>query len=176
MGKNAMTHEEVVTIVDEKNNIIGSEPRSRMRTYGLPHRATYILVFNSDGELFVQKRTPDKDVYPGFYDVAAGGVVKAGETYEKSASRELYEELGVAGVALNYLFDFYHEDVGNRVWGRSYWCVYDGAVRLQEEEVESGRFYSIEKILMLIERKRFTPDGLYVLQRYLDVNERHVER
>ena len=170
-----MTHEEVVTIVDEKNNIIGSEPRSRMRTYGLPHRATYILVFNSDGELFVQKRTPDKDVYPGFYDVAAGGVVKAGETYEKSASRELYEELGVADVELNYLFDFYHEDVGNRVWGRAYWCVYDGVVRLQAEEVESGRFYSIEKILMLIERQRFTPDGLYVLQRYLDVKERHVE-
>jgi 8-oxo-dGTP pyrophosphatase MutT (NUDIX family) len=166
-----MTCEEVVTIVDEKNNIVGAEPRSRMRTYGLPHRATYILVFNSEGDLFLQKRTSHKDIYPGFYDVATGGVVKSGETYEKSALRELSEELGVDKVELHYLFDFYHEDVGNRVWGRAFWCIYDGDVTLQEEEVEWGRFYPIEKILMLADRRRFTPDGLYVLQRYLNAKE-----
>lgn len=166
-----MGQEEIVVVVDEKNNIIGAEPRSKMRTYGLTHRATYILVFNSNDELFLQKRTTDKDIYPGYYDAATGGVVMAGETYEKSASRELHEELGIVDADLHFLFDFYHEDVGNRVWGRAYTCVYDGKITLQKEEVESGAFYTIDQILSMTDRHRFTPDGLYVLQRYLDARE-----
>ncbi|NIR17298.1 MAG: NUDIX domain-containing protein, partial [Desulfobacterales bacterium] len=71
----------------------------------LPHRATYILVFNSGGELYVQKRTQTKDVFPGYYDVAAGGVVLAGESYEEGAVRELLEELGIRGTPLEELFD-----------------------------------------------------------------------
>ena len=88
-----MNSEEIVTIVDDRNNVVGAEPRWRMRSYGLPHRAAYILVFNSVGELFVQKRTDSKDIYPGHYDVAAGGVVMAGESYESAALRELERQL-----------------------------------------------------------------------------------
>ncbi|MEN8760379.1 MAG: NUDIX domain-containing protein, partial [Desulfobacterales bacterium] len=86
--------EEIVTIVDEENRVVGAAPRSRMRGDGLPHRATYILVFNDEGEIFVQKRTTGKDIYPGYYDVATGGVVLAGESYDDAAMRELAEELG----------------------------------------------------------------------------------
>jgi 8-oxo-dGTP pyrophosphatase MutT (NUDIX family) len=159
--------EEIVAIVDEKNNITGSALRSVMRAKGLPHRATYILVFNSKGELYVQKRTPLKDIYPGYYDVAAGGVVMAGESYEQSASRELKEEMGIRGVSLTHLFDFYHQDASNCVWGRAYSCVYDGEIILQEEEVESGGFYSLGSIFNSSRHGSYTPDGLYVLQRYL---------
>ncbi len=159
--------EEIVSIVDEKNNITGSALRSVMRAKELPHRATYILVFNSKSELYVQKRTPVKDIYPGYYDVAAGGVVMAGESYEESATRELKEETGIQGVSLTHLFDFYHQDASNRVWGRAYSCVYDGEIVLQEEEVESGGFYSLETILNASRHGSYTPDGLYVLQRYL---------
>ena len=83
--------DEIVVIVDEGNNVVGSAPRRDMRARRLPHRSTYILVFNSQGELYVQKRTMSKDVFPGFYDVAAGGVVLTGETYEQGAERELEE-------------------------------------------------------------------------------------
>ena len=78
--------DELVLIVDKDNNETGSAPRHEMRAGGLPHRACYILVFNSRGELFVQKRTMCKDIYPGYYDVAAGGVVLAGESCHLSAS------------------------------------------------------------------------------------------
>ncbi len=160
-------HDEIVVIVDGDNNIIGTEPRSKMRKEGLRHRATFILVFSSDGELFVQKRTRTKDVYPGYYDVVTGGVVLKGENYEESAYRELQEELGVKETVLSFLFDFYFVDPKNRVWGRVYKCVADGPFVLQEEEVESGAFYSIEKIKRMSKHEPFTPDGLYVLQRFL---------
>ena len=162
-----MSREEVVAIVDEQNNLVGSAPRSHMRTDGLPHRATYILVFNSRGHLFVQKRTMIKDIYPGFFDVATGGVVLSGESYATAAVRELGEELGIHGVPLTEHFDFYHQDAGNRVWGRVFTCVHDGAVVLQEEEVESGEFYRIRDILEHSRREPYTPDGLYVLRRFL---------
>jgi 8-oxo-dGTP pyrophosphatase MutT (NUDIX family) len=158
---------EIVAIVDEKNNVVGAAPRFEMRAKNLPHRAAYILVFNSSGELFVQKRTPVKDVYPGYYDVAAGGVVLADESYEISAERELAEEMGIRDVALTHLFDFYHQDADSRVWGRVYSCVYDGEIVLEEDEVESGGFYSVDEVLQSSLREPYTPDGLSVLKRYL---------
>jgi 8-oxo-dGTP pyrophosphatase MutT (NUDIX family) len=165
-----MSREEVVAIVDKENNVVGSAPRSRMRTEGLTHRATYILVFNTEGHLFVQKRTPTKDIYPGYSDVATGGVVLAGETYEVAAARELGEELGIQGVSLTEHFDFYFEDAGNRVWGRVFTCVHDGAIELQEEEVESGAFLPTEEITEHSLGRKYTPDGLYVLRRYLSMD------
>ncbi|MEN8757669.1 MAG: hypothetical protein ABF303_04330 [Desulfobacterales bacterium] len=64
-------------------------------------------------------------------------------------------------------FDFFHEDAGNRVWGRVFSCVYNGDVILQEEEVESGAFHPVHEILEISRNRLFTPDGLYVLQRFL---------
>ena len=159
--------DEIITIVDENNNEIGTASRAEMRSQGLVHRASYILVFNSLGEIFVQKRTATKDIYPGYYDVATGGVVLAGETYEQSAERELAEELAIHNVALTPFADFYAADGGNRVWGRAFSCVYDGDVVLQEEEVESGDFYTVETALAMSRQHPFTPDGLEVLRRYM---------
>ena len=162
-----LARNETVLIVDADNNEIGSAPRHVMRSKGLPHRATYILVFNGRGELFVQKRTITKDIYPGFYDIAAGGVVLAGESYNESAERELAEELGIRDTPLTPHFTFKHQDDNNTVWGTVYTCVYDGKLTLQKEEVESGFFADPSEILAHSEREPFTPDGLYVLKHFL---------
>jgi 8-oxo-dGTP pyrophosphatase MutT (NUDIX family) len=159
--------DELVLIVDRDNRELGAAPRRQMRAQGLAHRAAYVLVFNSRGELFVEKRTPTKDIYPGCYDPAAGGVVLAGESYEQSAERELQEELGIGGIPLTPLFDFFFEEGTCRVWGRAFRCTWDGEVRLQPEEVESGEFLAPEEILCRAQTEPFTPDGLYVVRRYL---------
>ena len=163
--------DEIVTIVNEQNIVVGTAPRREMRTENLPHRSTYILVFNSQGALYVQKRTLTKDVFPGYYDPAAGGVVLAGESYEAGAVRELEEEMGIRGVPLTWLFDFYFTDERTRVWGGAFSCVYDGTVVPQEEEVEHVMVMTIEDILRRAETEPFTPDGLYVLRRYLEQRE-----
>ena len=159
--------DEIVVIVDDHNNVVGAAPRRDMRAQRLPHRSTYILVFNSQGELYVQKRTMTKDIFPGYYDIAAGGVVLADESYDESAQRELYEEMGIRGVPLTALFTFYYTDARTRVWGGVYKCVYDGELVLQAEEVESGEFLQIDEILRRAHTEPYTPDGLYVLRRYL---------
>jgi 8-oxo-dGTP pyrophosphatase MutT (NUDIX family) len=160
--------DELVTIVDRENNEIGAVHRWEMRARKLPHRATYILVFNSEGEIYVQKRTQTKDVFPGYYDVAAGGVVLAGESYEQGAVRELEEELGIGDALLTELFDFYYEDEHIRLWGRAFSCVYDGEMVLQKEEVESGEFIKVDEVFQLAEAEPFTPDCLKVLRHYVE--------
>ena len=161
------TVDEIVGIVDEQNNVLGAVPRSEMRAKRLPHRSTYILVFNSQGQLYIQKRTMTKDVFPGYYDLATGGVVLAGESYEVGAVRELEEEMGIQDVPLTKLFEFYFEDENNHVWGGAFTCVYDGELTLQEEEVESVIILTPEETLRHAETEPYTPDGVYVLRRYL---------
>ncbi len=161
------TVDEIVGIVDEHNNVIGSAPRSEMRAKHLRHRSTYILVFNSQGQLYIQKRTMTKDVFPGYYDLATGGVVVAGESYEVGAVRELEEEMGIRDVPLTKLFEFYFEDENNHTWGGAFTCIYDGELTLQKEEVESVIILSPEETLRHAETEPYTPDGLYVLRRYL---------
>jgi isopentenyldiphosphate isomerase len=162
--------QELVTIVDENNHEIDQVSRATMRARNLIHRATYILVFNSQGELFVQKRTATKDIYPGHYEIAAGGVVLAGESYELSAKRELKEELEIESNQLTHLFDHFYDDKNNRVWGRIFSCTYDGPMCLQEEEVESGHFMKTQDLLTMIENQPFCPDGIEVLHRVLELH------
>ena len=158
---------EEVAVVDAGNTLVGSAARAVMRRDGLIHRAVYVLVFNSLGELFVQERTKTKDVFPGFLDLCAGGVVLAGESCEESAARELREELGIEGAGVRFLFDFYGEYQGQRVWGRAYSCVHDGPFALQAEEIAGGSFYPLEALEELTASRPCTPDSIYVLHRHL---------
>ena len=157
--------DEIIQIVNEENTEIAAVSRRIMREQQLIHRACYILVFNQAGDLFVQKRTKTKDIYPGYYDVAAGGVVLAGESYEESAERELAEELGIEGVELTPCFDNYFEDTTNKVWGRVFRCKHEGPFTLQKEEIESGGFMKVTQILDATNSQLFTPDGIEILRR-----------
>ena len=160
--------DEIVTIVDRANNVTGSATRRQMRAERLPHRCSYILVFNSRGELYVQKRTVIKDIYPGYWDPAAGGVMQMGESYEENAAREAAEELGVHGVALEPLFDMWFEDERSQVWGRAFTCVYDGPLALQAEEVQFVELMTPRDVRRRAAAgEQFTPDGLLVVERYL---------
>ena len=154
---------EVVAIVDRENHIIGEASRARMRAGHLPHRATAIFVRNGQGAYFVQQRTMTKDIYPGHHEVAAGGVVQAGEDYATAAARELAEELGISGVPLQALFDHYYEAENNRVWSRVYLCEHSGPFVLQASEVATGRFMTAREIAGAAEP--FTPDSLALLAR-----------
>jgi isopentenyldiphosphate isomerase len=162
--------DESVVIVDEHNQVVGAATRREMRAKRLIHRSTYILVFNSFNQLFLHKRSTSKDIYPGYCDPAVGGVVLAGEDYDKGARRELEEELGITAVNLTTLFDFHFSDGVAPVWGRAYSCMYDGEIILQREEIESGDFVEIEHVLERSETEPFTPDGIHVLRLYLDRN------
>lgn len=158
--------QEIIQIVDETNTELAAVSRKIMREQNLIHRACYILVFNTSGQLYIQRRTMSKDIYPGYWDIAAGGVVLAEESYEASARRELEEELGVSSKRLKYCFDHFYQDENNRVWGRIYKCTHEGPFVLQPEEVEYGMFVPVETALGMSKQEPFTPDGIEILNRF----------
>ncbi len=168
--------DEIVSLVDATNTIIGTAPRSIMRHKGLAHRACYILVFNQNNRLFVHKRTQTKDVFPGFWAVAVGGVVLAGEDYLHAAHRELEEELGITKTKLAPLFDHYYIDAHNKIWGRVFQCRAEGPFILQQEEIECGMFFGSKALSRLIQTKPVTPDGLEILRRLKTHNAPEITR
>jgi hypothetical protein len=95
---------ELVDVVDEDDRVIDTVTRREIRARNLLHRCTYVLLRNAAGQILVHRRTDTKDVHPGAYDVFAGGVCAAGESYDDCARREAAEELGVDGAALRFLF------------------------------------------------------------------------
>jgi len=162
--------EEQVIIVDENNNEVEVVPRSEMRKNNLRYRSTFIFVFNSKGEILVTKRTETKDVYPGLYEIFHGGTVAYGETFEQNAYKEIEEELGIKNIDLEFLFKFSYKDKVQNCIGKVYKCVYDGEIKIQEEEVESYFFVSVKKLKEMIKEDsgKFTGDGLYVFKKYLE--------
>ncbi|WP_422134164.1 NUDIX hydrolase YfcD [Endozoicomonas sp. ALD040] len=160
---------EKVIIVDESNQVLGALPRSQMREKKLCHRATYVFVFNSKGQLYVQERTLSKDIYPGYFEPATGGVVAEGESYDVAAVRELAEELGIEDTPLEPLFHFYFQNDDCKVWGRVYSCQYEGELRLQEEEVARVIMESPEEIRSNRFNRTYTPDSLVALERLMNL-------
>jgi isopentenyldiphosphate isomerase len=156
---------ELVDVVDDAGRTIGTVTRREMRARRLPHRSVYLLVVNARGDLFIHLRTATKDVYPSHWDVAIGGVVAAGESYDDGARREALEELGVA-VDPEALFPFRYADAGNVVHGMVYRARHDGPFRLQAEEIVRGEFVGLADVATRAAREPFCPDGLAVLAEY----------
>ncbi len=163
-----MGGEELVDIVDEEDHVVGQAPRREIRARRLRHRAAYVLLFNAAGQLFVHRRTKTKDIYPGYYDIAFGGVVGAGEDFEAAAHRELGEEAGVIGARLRRVLGFQFDDETNHVNGEVYTATYDGALRLQASEIDGGQWMDLDQVVDLSQREPICPDGIEALRLYLD--------
>ncbi len=146
------TYREWLDVVDENDRVVGRERRGVIHARGLMHRSAQVLVFNSAGELFLQKRSRSKDEFPGLWDSSAAGHVDPGEAYADCARRELAEELGIdAPLELEALFRFpASADTG---WEHCsvYRCVYDGPLRLQEDEVDEGKWLPTAEMDRLVE-------------------------
>ena len=62
----AASDAEQVAWVDREDRLLGSLPRAELRERGGIGRGTFILLFNSSGELCVHQRTMSKALYPGY--------------------------------------------------------------------------------------------------------------
>ncbi|MBU1275385.1 MAG: NUDIX domain-containing protein [Proteobacteria bacterium] len=91
----AQDSNELLPVVDGEDRQVGLAPRSQVHAQGLLHRAVHILLFNPEGSLWLQRRGPAKDTYPGLWTSSASGHVDPGEDYLSAACRELREELGL---------------------------------------------------------------------------------
>lgn len=164
--------EELIDIVDDNDAVIRQATWQEMHSKGLLHRSANVFVFNSKGELYVHKRATGLSLYPGMYDVKLGGIVRAGESYEDAALREIKEEAGMENVQLKYLFSVKFRSEHNNNNRKVYRCVYDGKITLQKEEVESGRFMTIDEARKMMAEGKLSPSAVNVFTEFLKREEK----
>lgn len=134
---------EIFDVVNERDEVIDRRTRAEVHRLGLMHRAVHVLVFNSRGEIFLQKRSMKKDRQPGVWDSSSSGHVDSGEDYDACAVRELREELSCApATAPTRMFKLAAspETDQEHVW--IYQCRAEGPFVLHPEEIDEGGWFS----------------------------------
>jgi isopentenyl-diphosphate delta-isomerase type 1 len=160
--------EEIFDVVNERDEVVGAASRQAVHARGLMHRAVHVLVFNTRGELFLQKRSMTKDKSPGLWDSSASGHVDQGEAYDVCAVRELQEELGlvperplqrVLKVAARTETDQEH------VW--VYRGQAEGPFELNASEIERGEWVAPPELARRVaaDPSVFSPAFLFIWQR-----------
>ena len=88
--------QEIFPLVDEEGTVIGSATRGECHSGSkLLHPVVHLHVFNSQGQVFLQRRPDWKDIQPGKWDTAVGGHIDYGENPTDALRREVREELGI---------------------------------------------------------------------------------
>ena len=136
---------ERLPVVDEADQPVGSASRAEVHANNLLHRAVHVLIFNKNGEVYLQKRSRWKDRHPLAWDSSAAGHVSASEDYEITANRELSEELGietslekVAKLSASKRTDFEFISL--------YRGSYEGELRPNRSEIEAGRYFPVSLV------------------------------
>jgi isopentenyl-diphosphate delta-isomerase type 1 len=162
---------EYFNIVDKYGNIIGIAARSECHTNPeLIHRAVHVLVFNSNHQLYLQKRAINKDIQPGKWDTSVGGHVGLNEDYEEAAYREMAEELNIHNVTLTYLYDYIWETTCETELVRTFKVVYDGEIVYNTHEIEDGRFWDMKEIEEALGKNIFTPNFEIEYKKYKELS------
>ena len=150
---------EIFPIVDENGHVLGSVTRGEAHSgTRILHPVVHLHLFNSKGELYLQRRPMWKDIQPGKWDTACGGHMAYGETPEESLKREVCEELGIIHFEPELLGSYVFDSKRERELVYVNRTTYDGTVSPSQEELDGGRFWTREEIMDAIGKEILTPN------------------
>ena len=160
-------NDELLPLVDEQGNIIGTATRGECHdgTKRL-HPVVHLHVFNAEGDIYLQKRPEWKTIQPGKWDTAVGGHVDLGESVEIALRREVREELGITDFVQEQVTSYVFESDCERELVFVYKAVYDGEIS-PSAELDGGRFWMIADVEANIGKGVFTPNFESEFQRFL---------
>ena len=169
-----MTYPPVI-VVDEHDQEVDHQMLAVVWHDGLYHRVVRIMVEDADGNILLQRRNKNMQLYPGRWDNSAAGHVDEGMTYLSAATLEVSEELGLHDAELQEMGYYFAKDTyeGRKVYNFSkVYLVNVPGVRPEivhePEEVHEVQWMTKEELSRLIyERPAEVTDGLrQVVQRY----------
>ena len=158
-------------IVDEEGRVVGAATRGECHNGSkLLHPVVHLHVFNSRGEVYLQKRPEWKDIQPGKWDTSVGGHIDYGETPEQALVREVGEELGITDFVPERIGMYVFESRRERELVYVHRTIYDGPIRPSAEELDGGRFWSMDEIRAAIGQQILTPNFESEFQRFFLAN------
>ena len=158
---------ELFPIVDEEGTVVGQATRGECHNGSrLLHPVVHLHVFNPRGELYLQKRPDWKDIQPGKWDTAVGGHIDYGETPEEALLREVREELGITDFTPEFVDRYVFESQREREFINVYRTIYDGSIQPSKDELDGGRFWTMQEIHDVIGRNVLTPNFESEFQRF----------
>ncbi len=146
--------EEIFDVVDSEDRVVQRLPRSLVHAQRLMHRAVHVLVFNAKGELFLQKRSMQKDLCPGMWGSSCAGHLESGEDYDSAAPREFAEELGLPCPPLEKLFKLPPSAGTGQEFVWVYRCKHEGPFILNASEIERGEWLPAEGLAEMMDKRR----------------------
>lgn len=150
--------EEMFDIVNEEGRIIGKATRSRAHSApSLLHPTVAMHIISRNGRLYLQKRAANKYLYPGYWDTAVAGHVRSGESLQQALAREAMEELNIQVESLKPIFRYIISHGNERELVYVFVLKHDGPFKLNPEEIETGRFWSLFEIRRMMQDNIFTP-------------------
>ncbi|MDV3307703.1 MAG: isopentenyl-diphosphate Delta-isomerase [Cyclobacteriaceae bacterium] len=146
---------EHVILVDVHDREIGTMEKIEAHRKGALHRAFSIMVFNSSGEVLLQKRAQDKYHSGGLWTNACCSHPNPGDEIGDAISRKLMSEMGITLVP-TFAFKFlYRADVGNGLIEHEYDHVYSGTCdttpSINPSEVEAWKFMAPAALMEHVE-------------------------
>ena len=151
--------QEKFPIVDEEGRVVGAATRGECHNGSkLLHPVVHLHVFNSQGDIYLQKRPDWKDIQPGRWDTAVGGHIDYGETPEEALRREVREELGITDFRPEFVDKYVFESQRERELVYVHRTVYEGVIRPSTEELDGGRFWSSEEVREAMGKDILTPN------------------
>ena len=132
--------EEILDIVDDLDKVIGSDTRPNViANLELKARGVLFFLINSEGKLWIPRRTSSKVLFPSGLDASAGGFVKSGESYEEAIIREVKEELFIDLEHKPYFFKGFltPEDVDQRFFAGVYELAFNDSPLYNKEDFSS---------------------------------------
>jgi len=139
---------EYVLLVNKNDQPLGTMEKITAHEKGELHRAFSVFVFNSRGELLLQKRASEKYHSGGLWTNTVCSHPKAGEEVAASAKRRMMEEMGFE-CEITKVFTFvYKANVGDGLTEHEYDHVFfgysDTAPMPNHDEVEDWKYVDMD--------------------------------